>query len=588
MQYRLAAAAAALMFLVGCAAVTKEADSAAAAGDWKTAYVRYQAALKAKPDAKEIKQKLENARGRALQQSRAKAQLCVQQRDWDCARGEAQFILTAEPGAPDAAQLNAQASLSQALGVLESARAAAAQHRFREASEATRRATTLSSAAEVAARRLDVDREIVLAAIAEADRLRPDRKYAEALEAMKVAAQVDPTQANRLRQVEVERDQWVSYQYEAAAYEGDQLMDRRDWQAARDRYRAAIAVRSGGRAEGLARYSDAMARGTAAIASHDYPGAAAAFKEAVGTSLDRGEARRAIDKLRVRPFRIALLSLLLMPARPDGNPWVGSKSPMFSTVVGLVQEQLANHAYDRAVELALTVPGENRPKVRVEVALPDGTQLSTRPETGLFMTYQGELVIAASGYDGGRLIFRVMQRSAGASDSEIGRTEVTLGELSEDGDVFLGSETIGQLHVTATVAEGAAPGTVSGLTKLEVAPAAASAGTHPPAPPGGAGVARSAASPPPPPATAPHTVTLARPLPPPPATPPAARGPPPQPPPVGPPMAPSALTASDTPAPGGGATGASPADDDRPRSKGKAKMKGKSHSHHKGDGRKQD
>jgi hypothetical protein len=557
MQYRLAAVATSLMFLAGCAAITKEADSAAAAGDWKTAYVRYQATLKAKPDAKEVKQKLENARGQALQQSRAKAQLCLQQRDWDCARNEAQFILAAEPGAPDAAQLNAQASMSQALDVLESARAAAAQRRFREALEETRRATTISSAPEVAARRLDVDREIALAAIAEADRLRPDRKYAEALEAMKVAAQCDSTHANRLRQVEAERDQWVSYQYEAAAYEGDQLMDRSDWQAARDRYRAAIAVRSGGRAEGLARYSDAMARGTAAVGSHNYPGAAAAFKEAVGTSLDRGEARRAIDRLEVRPFRIALLSLLLMPARPDGNPWVGSKSPLFSTVAGLVKEHLANRAYDHAVELALTAPPENRPKVRVEVALPDGTQLSTRPETGLFMTYQGELVIAASGYDDRRLLFRVMQRSAGTSDIEIGRTEVTLGELSEGGDVFLGSETVGQLHVTATAADGAALGTVSGLTKLEVA-------------------APAAASPrPPPPASGPHTVTLARPPPPPPATPPAARGPPPQPPPVGPPMAPSALTATDTPAPGGGATGAVPADDSRPRVKGKTKAKTK-------------
>src|SRR5262249_13440416 len=148
MQYRLAAAAAALTFLAGCAAITKEADSAAAAGDWKTAYVRYQAALKAKPDAKGIKQKLENARARALQQARATAQSCLQQRDWDCARGEAQFILTAEPGAPDAAQLNAQASLSQALDLLESARAAAAQHRFREASEEITRAITLSSAPE--------------------------------------------------------------------------------------------------------------------------------------------------------------------------------------------------------------------------------------------------------------------------------------------------------------------------------------------------------------------------------------------------------------------------------------------------------
>lgn len=567
MRYRLAAAAAPLMFLAGCAAVTKEADSAAAAGDWKTAYVRYQAALKAKPDAKEVKQKLENARGRALQQSREKAQLCLKQRDWTCARAEAQFILTVEPGAPDAVQLNEQASTSEAMDVLESAHAAVAKGRFHEASEEVRRAATISSAPEVAARRRDVDREIVLAAIIEVDRLRLDRKYAEALEAMKVAAQCDPAQANRLRQVEAERDQWVSYQYEAAAYEGDQLMDNRNWQAARDRYRAALSIRSGGRAEGLARYSEAMVRGTAAIDRHDYPGATAAFKEAVDTSLDRGEAHRALDRLKVRPLRIALRSLLLMPGRPDGNPWAGPKSLMFSSITGMVQEQLASRAYERAVELALTIPSENRPKVRVEVALPDGTQFSTRPETGLFLTYQGELVIAASGYDDRRLIFRVMQRSTGGNDNEIGRTEVTLGELSEYGDVFLGSETVGQLHLTATVADGAAPGTVSGLTKLEAAPAAAS--------PRPAPTAASSAARPPPPAPRPYTVTPARPLPPPPSTPPAARGPPPQPPPVGPPMAPSALAAEDTPALEGGATVAPPVDDDRPRGKVKGKGKGK-------------
>src|SRR5262245_10207464 len=173
MHYRLAAAAATLTFLAGCAAVTKEADSAAAAGDWKTAYVRYQAALKAKPDAKEVKQKLENARGRALAQSRETAQRCLQQRDWTCARAEAQFILNVEPGAPDAAQLNEQASASEAMDVLESARAAMAKGRLREAGEEARRAATLSSAPEVAARRRDVDRELVLAAITEADRLRP-------------------------------------------------------------------------------------------------------------------------------------------------------------------------------------------------------------------------------------------------------------------------------------------------------------------------------------------------------------------------------------------------------------------------------
>src|SRR3954471_24834816 len=145
MRYRLAAAAASLSLFVGCIAHEKEGDSASAVGDWKTAYVHYRDALTEKPETPGLKPKFDNARVQALQQSRQQANACLQQRDWTCVGSEAQFILSVEPGAPDATQMKAQASLYQAMDVLQQARAAAAQRQFPQAADAVRRAREMSN-----------------------------------------------------------------------------------------------------------------------------------------------------------------------------------------------------------------------------------------------------------------------------------------------------------------------------------------------------------------------------------------------------------------------------------------------------------
>src|SRR3954464_2247744 len=151
MRYRLAAAAASLSLLVGCIAHEKEGDSAAAVGDWKNAYVHYRNAITEKPETPGLKPKFDNARVQALSQSRQQAGACMQQRDWTCVGSEAQFVLSIEPGAPDAAQWKAQSSLYQAMDVLQQARTAAAQRQFTQAADAVKRAREMSGAPEVAA-----------------------------------------------------------------------------------------------------------------------------------------------------------------------------------------------------------------------------------------------------------------------------------------------------------------------------------------------------------------------------------------------------------------------------------------------------
>ena len=550
MRYRLAAAAASLSLLIGCIAHEKEGDSASAVGDWKTAYVHYRNALAEKPETPGLKPKFDNARTQALAQARQKASTCQQQRDWGCVGAEAQFILEAEPGAPDAAQLMAQASFYQALDLLQQARTAAAQRQFPQAAELVRRARELSNAPEVAAEGGRVQMEIAAAAVAESDRLRQERRYDEALQAMQVAVQYDPSQADRLRAVEQEREQWLAYQYEKAAYDGDKAMAHRDWRGAVEAYRAAQQIRPGGRADGLGRYCDAMARGEAAIQNRQYDAAAAAYQEAVATNLDRGEARRELDRLRVRPYDINIRSVLLVPTRQDGNPWTGPTTAHFFRIAQFIQQHLTSKAFERAVEMAMTVPTENRPEVRVEVMLPDGTRLMSKPVSGLYATFEGSLVMATSGYDERHLAFRVVQKSASTPDGEeIGRMDIALRDLCEVGDVFMFSDSVSQLRVTARAADGRQEGTFAGLTKWQPPPpGTGTAGTPPP--PGGTGTA---AAPPPPPGQPGGVVTAGGAPPPPgatgsvtyvppakPAPPPAAPvavPPPPQPPPVAPPMA---------------------------------------------------
>ncbi|HYV49536.1 MAG TPA: hypothetical protein VFA20_31975 [Myxococcaceae bacterium] len=578
MRYRLAAAAASLSLFVGCIAHEKEGDSAAATGDWKSAYVHYRDALQEKAETPGLKPKFDNARTQALAQSRQQANTCLQQRDWACVGSEAQFILSVEPGAPDAAQMKAQASLYQAMDVLQQARGFAAQRNFGQAADAVKRAREMSNAPEVQAEAGRVQMEIVAAAVAESDRLRQERQYDQAVQAMQVAVQYDPSQAQRLRDVQDEREKWIAYQYEKTAYDGDVALSQRDWRTASERYRAATAMRPGGRADGLARYCDAMANADAALQNRSYDAAAQAYQEAVNSGADKGEARAALEKLRIRPYDVAIRSVLLVPTKPDGNPWTGPITPLFFKVAQFVQQHLQSRHAERAVEMAMTIPNENRPELHVEVMMPNGSVLATRPVKGIYATFDGDLVINSNGYDDRHLLFRVVQHGNGPEVIELGRLDVAMRDLCDAGDIAMTSDNVSQLRVTAKPADGRQEGAF-GLTQVTAATTAVAAAPPPPNPGGPPGGPPAGAAPPPPPPPpgpgtsgsvvvtggapgAGHPVNaggavtyVPPPKPPPPTTPaPVAAPPPPKPPPVAPPMAP----AVPAPPPGQGTHGPTP------------------------------
>jgi len=290
-------------------------------------------------------------------------------RDWSCARRRGPSSSSPPSQGPRTpAQLNAQASLSQALDVLEAApRGRAAQGRFREASEGARaRHHHLQRAPRSRPGRLDVDREIALAAIVEADRLRPDRKYAEALEAMEGGrpSAIRPTPATSARWRWSATSGCPTSTRAAALRRGRADGPPATGRPPRDRYpRRDRHPEAAGRAEGLARYSDAMgARQPRPSTSTTSRAPAAAFKEAVGNLARPGRGRAGrISRLKVRARSgFALVSLLLMagaPGRQPRGPAPGARcsppSPAWCT------STLANHAYDpRGGSWALTAPSE--------------------------------------------------------------------------------------------------------------------------------------------------------------------------------------------------------------------------------------
>src|SRR5438552_1518436 len=81
-----------LLSLTGCAAHhAKEGDRAAAVGDWKTAEMQYRTALARNPSDPELKTKHDQAKTEAVKQAKARAQSCLQDRNFPCAQSEADY-----------------------------------------------------------------------------------------------------------------------------------------------------------------------------------------------------------------------------------------------------------------------------------------------------------------------------------------------------------------------------------------------------------------------------------------------------------------------------------------------------------------
>ena len=492
--YRLALVAA---LMAGCIAHEKAGDSAAAVGNWKSAYTSYRQALTDKPDTPGLKEKYDAARQKAQAEAQAHARSCAQTQDWSCVLTEADFLLSLDPADPEAAALKGMAATHEAMRLLAQARTDGMQGQWDKALDKIKKARALSKEPAVVQEATQVQHEVIGNALAEVERRRAARAYKEAVQLMKHLAEIDGNLREGERALEREADEYLSWQYEQHAQQGDAAMQARKWGAAHQAYSAALQVKAGGRAEGLAKYCGALAQAEAAVSAHDAVAAEAAYRAALATGLDRGEAAAGLERVRVRPYRIALRSVLALPHRPDGNPWVGPSTALFFRLSNQAAT-LAALGGAQAVDAAQNIPYENRPNLQVEVTFADGSRLATQPRSGIFVTYDSEFVLTGNMLDTRRITFRILLGNP-TNPEEVGRVDVQVGELIARREVALRSQSVPQVVLLSEPADGRQDGSFTGFTRLEPLPGsvAASPPVQPPAT-GGVTVPATGTSAPPP------------------------------------------------------------------------------------------
>lgn len=474
----------AAIVLSACASAEKAGDRAAAVGDWKGAYSAYRQALANDPDSPELKAKYEQAREAALQDAQKRAQTCAQVEDWNCALAESDFALSVDGGNAEIAAFRTRAANRVALGVLDGAAEQARGGHYPEAVDQMQRATQLSQAPDVKTRAEDVRRLIVSGGKARADSLRQQRNLIEANQLAQLVAGLDGSLAGWAQAINTEYEQWVTVEYERLAREGDAARQQHDWALAQERYGAALNLRQGGRAAPAAEYVRLVGDGERQLVNRDWNRAADAYRGAIQTGQDDGYAAQQLERAEPRPYRVAVRSLLVSPVRPDGNAWVGVTSPIFARLA----ERLAQMAERRGLsdvvqDMAMALPQENQPRVRVEVLLPEGTRLTTPPKHGIYTGFDSEFVILGNAFDETPLTFQVFIED-GRGGELLGTVDVPIREVVAQRNVALKSRTVLGLRLATANGEGRAPGSMQGMARVEPMP-----------PPGAAPMPGHAASP---------------------------------------------------------------------------------------------
>jgi hypothetical protein len=187
-------------------------------------------------------------------------------------------------------------------------------------------------------------------------------------------------------------------------------------------------------------------------------------------------------KVLVMPYSISIRTVVVTPLRPNRQPWVGQ----LDRHLPRIQEVLADRWKDPLsgnVLLALNqVAPANRPEIVVEVTLPDGTRLETRPERAIYSTPRAVFVVAANAFEKGKVVFRVFHKLPGGQGEDIGYADARLGELVSKRTLILQDRAVGAIELTIDPAEGSRPGTYTGLTVTFTPPSAAPPPAATPAP----------------------------------------------------------------------------------------------------------
>ncbi|MGB8930724.1 MAG: hypothetical protein WCC48_05680, partial [Anaeromyxobacteraceae bacterium] len=203
-----------LALLAACVAHDKQGDKYAAVGDWKNAWANYRQAVADKPDDPVLKQKYEDARAQALSGAVAQANACASQRAWDCALNEANFALTVDPSRTDMADLSTRAGTGVALARLAQVQGEVVAGRFQQAAALIKQARQLSDDPAVAAESRRATQVYASGVADESDKLRSQRRYADAVALLQTGAAVDPGLRPRLDATTREYEGWKGAEHD--------------------------------------------------------------------------------------------------------------------------------------------------------------------------------------------------------------------------------------------------------------------------------------------------------------------------------------------------------------------------------------
>jgi tetratricopeptide (TPR) repeat protein len=435
--------------LSACASREKVGDRAAAVGDWKAAERAYAEALRKDPKKPELQQKYQQARAAALSDATRKAEACWAARDVECAFAESDYVVNLDGG--NAAMAVMRANASREAGLLRARRAeeAAASGDLRGALALLVSAREASQDPSVTGRVAASSPSIVAGAVSQAEQLRAQAQYPQAIDLLGLAARVDPAVQPRLRATQAEYEQWKDAEAERLARDGDRLLDGGRWAEAEARYRAAVALRPQSRAQPLVQYAGHMARGDAALQRRDFPAAERAFSDAARLNADRGQAQAMLDRVQVRPYAVSFRSVLVRPVRPDGRPWAGPQSRLLDRLTAAFDEATrSGGASGAAVDAARRVPLLNQPVLIVTVALPDGRDAQTAPRRGAYALLEGSFTVMANGYDDRKVSLRVVHDDGGRT-VDAGLVFVRLGDLVANGKAALANGAVIALELDA-------------------------------------------------------------------------------------------------------------------------------------------
>lgn len=469
----------ALTLLASCVAHDKAGDKYAAAGDWKNAYAEFRQAAADKPQDPVLKQKFEDARTRALNDASTQANSCAAARQWDCTLQEADFVVSVDPSRTDIATLRRRAATEVALSRLADVQGQVVAGRLQAAAGLIQQARQLSDdpAVETAAR--NATQVYSGGVAAESDRMRSQRRYPEALALLQTGMQLDPSLRGRADDTAREYDGWKTAEHDRFLADGEGHLAAGRWAEAQRSFQSAQQMRADDRARALEQYSREMLAGDEEVKRSDWNGATRAYRAAAALRVDRGYADELAEKVTVKPWSINIRTVVVTPLRPNRQPWVGQPDRRLDRIQNILADRWTDPLAGKVLLALNEAPSANRPDLVVEVTLPDGTRLVTRTERAIYATPRAVFVVAANGFDMGKVTFRVFHKLPGGQTEDIGYADAKLSELVSKRTLILQDRAIGAIELTIDPADGSRPGTYTGLTLVSPPPTA----PPPPQPP---------------------------------------------------------------------------------------------------------